>query len=220
MTTRYCQDCGTVAEPAAVFCATCGARLAAPPEGPAAPQRARLAVPPVHLARIVALATVAALAVLVGGALVLDRVGRPGVPASQPATAPGAAPTAGTPISATPGPTSESSTAARPTAPPVATSGPVASPPLVAAETPVGAIEAYLEVRGVSFAGTCNTADPVADAGSYCTQLVDDRDALQVHWIGPVGSEPDTWLLVAAGQYGWVVLEWAPVDDPAASPPF
>jgi hypothetical protein len=49
---------------------------------------------------------------------------------------------------------------------------------------------------------------------------VEDRAALQVHSVGPVGSEPDTWLLVAAGQSGWAVIEWAPVVGPEASPPF
>jgi hypothetical protein len=81
-------------------------------------------------------------------------------------------------------------------------------------------VAAFLEARGIRFAGTCDATDPVADTGSYCTELVEDREALQVHWIGPVGSEPDTWLLVAAGQSGWAVIEWAPVEGRGASPPF
>jgi hypothetical protein len=84
----------------------------------------------------------------------------------------------------------------------------------------LGAVAAFIETRGATFAGVCSAANPVSDAGSYCAELVDDREALQVHWIGLVGSEPDTWLLVADGQYGWAVIEWAPVGDPTASPPF
>jgi hypothetical protein len=65
------------------------------------------------------------------------------------------------------------------------------------------------------------SVDPIGGTGrAGCTELVEDREALQVHSVGPVGSEPDTWLLVAAGQSGWAVIEWAPVVGPEASPPF
>ena len=247
MTTRFCQECGTPAEPAAVFCAPCGARLAALPGepdvgrrvSPDVGRRARNAVAPGrHLARVLALTTVAAVVVLAGGTLILDRLGRPGGTAGVPTLAPavptraptrvlGPSPTAAAISSVTPVPTPGPSTAPplptappSPTAPPIATLDPGVSAPLVAAETPLGAVAAFIETRGATFTGVCSAANPASDAGSYCAELVDSREALQVHWIGLVGSEPDTWLLVADGQYGWAVIEWAPVGDPAASPPF
>jgi len=244
MTTRFCQDCGMAAEPGAGFCASCGARLAAPPGGPdvgssvglrastapaPGPRLAprRRVVPGPRLVRLLSLATVAAVFALAGGTLVFDRLGRPGGSGGEPTLVPAPSPTAAAINSPTLVPTLEPSTALppptappSPATPPIATLGPGVSAPLVAAETPLGAVAAFVETRGAKFAGVCSAANPVSDAGSYCAELVDDREALQVHWIGLVGSEPDTWLLVAAGQYGWAVLEWAPVGDPAASPPF
>jgi len=254
MTTRFCQECGTPAEPAALFCAPCGARLATPPGGPgmgpgegvsmgrgvsgralAAPAAGRRHV------RLLSLATVVAVVVLAGGTLIFDRLGRPtggptvvpGGATGVPTRVPGPSPAAAAISSVTPGPTPGPSTSPalptaprpptappQPTAPPIATLDPGVSAPLVAAETPLGAVAAFIEDRGAAFAGVCSAANPVSDAGSYCADLVDDRAALQVHLIGLVGSEPDTWLLVADGQYGWAVIEWAPVGDPAASPPF
>jgi len=266
MLTRFCQDCGKAAAPAAVFCESCGSRLAAPPEDGTgadvrapAPNRApnpatspatagAPAVTRSNLVRVGLLATVAAVAILAGGAVILDRVGKPAGSGAGPTTAPVASPTEAAASSATPGPTLATpaptpgpsttqppppvtpgaTAAARPSpsspvpppATPIATRNPGASPPLVAAETPLAAVAAYLEVRGVPFAGTCATADPAAAPGSYCSALVDDRAGIQVHWVGAVRSEPDTWLLVADGQFGWAVIESAPVVDPAASPPF
>ena len=246
MTKRFCQECGTAAEPAAGFCASCGARLAAPPVGSAvgssggvsaapapapAPAPRRHLVPGRHLVRLVSLATVAAVVAMAGGTLILDRLGRPGGPTGMPPRVPSLSPTAAAINSVTLGPTLGPSTAPSPPAAlpimpsppaalPIATPGPDASAPVVVAETPLGAVAGFVEARGATFAGVCSATNPVSDAGSYCAELVDDREALQVHRIGLVGSEPDTWLLVAAGQYGWAVIEWAPVKDPAASPPF
>ncbi len=228
MTRRFCQDCGAAAEPAAVFCATCGTRLAAPPgdaggdgRTPAPDPAGARAAPRPGLARLLVLATFAAIAILAGGAVVLDRIGRPADPIPNGAGGPGASPTAATVTSASPGPPTVPATASPPpAATPIATFGPDATLPIVAAETPLGAVAAFLDVRGIVFAGACSAADPIADTGSYCTELVEERPGLQVHWIGPAGSEPDTWLLVAAGQYGWAVIEWAPVDGPDPSPPF
>ncbi len=243
MTIRFCQACGTAAETAAVFCAACGARLAAQPGDSGADPRAEAPALPAdpaplstaaHSNRVrltaLAIATVAAIAILVGGAVMIDRFREPAGPTLGPSSVPGASPTGAavataTPVS-TPGPSmipaspTEPATSEPPPNWPVATPGPGTSPGLVAAETPLGAVTAFFAARGLPFAGTCASADPVASAGSYCAELVDDRESLQVHSAGLVGSEPDTWLLVAAGQYGWAVLEWAPVEDPAAGPPF
>ncbi len=87
-------------------------------------------------------------------------------------------------------------------------------------DTPAEAVAAFVEARGLRFAGACAAVDPATAVGAYCGELVDDRGAIQVHWIGLVGSEPEVWLLVAATQSGWAVLESAPVDDPSADPPF
>ncbi len=243
MTIRFCQTCGTAAETAAVFCAACGARLAAQPGDTGADPRAEAPTPPpnpdslstaAHSNRVrltaLAIATVAAIAILAGGAVVVDRLRVPAGPTPGPSSVPGASPTGAAVATATPGATPgpsmipasppEPATIEPPTSRPIATPAPGTSPALVAAETPLGAVAAFFDARGLPFAGTCASADPVASAGSYCAELVDDRESLQVHWVGLVGSEPDTWLLVAAGQYGWAVLEWAPVEDPAASPPF
>ena len=243
MTIRFCQQCGTAAGTAAVFCAACGARLAVQPDdtgadptalGPAPPPSPGTRSAAAHSNRVrptaFVIAMVAAIAVLAGGAVMIDRFRVPAGPTPGPSSVPGASPTGAAVATATPGSTPGSSmipasppepaTTEAPTNPPIATPGPGTSPALVAAETPLGAVTAFFDVRGLPFAGTCASADPVASAGSYCSELVDDRESLQVHWAGLVGSEPDTWLLVAAGQYGWAVLEWAPVKHPMASPPF
>jgi len=230
MTTRYCQECGTAADPVGAFCASCGARLEAPPGGGTGARQPEAPAPRAADRRarsltVLALASVAAIAILAGGAVVIDRFvpratpdpassSGPSVPPTQAAAATAAPITSGEPTATPASPT------ARPTTVPIATPGPGTSPALVAAETPLGAVAAFFDVRGIRFAGTCARADPVAAAGSYCTDLVDDRESLQVHRVGPVGSEPDTWLLVAAGQDGWAVIEWSPVKSPNASPPF
>ncbi len=178
---------------------------------------------------MLALASVAALAILAGGVVLVDRFASPaGSALASPSVSPGsptepAAATATAGVTLEPSPASAapaSAAPASPTTPVIGSPGPGSSPELVAAETPDGAVAAFLEARGIPFAGACAVADPVADAGSYCAELADDRPGLQVHRIGPVASEPDTWLLVADGQFGWAVIEWAPIGDPAASPPF
>jgi hypothetical protein len=240
MAQRFCQQCGAAAEPAALFCATCGARLAAPlgpPDAPAAPatpaqgQEGRPAAPrgpgspwsPRRVAGILVAATVIAVVALVGGRLALDRMAGPGgSPATSPgpnmSPAPGATDAA---VPTTPGPTTPSAAGTlAPSVGPATTAEPAASPPYVAAETPLEAIAAFLQVRGLLFAGLCSEADPLVDVAAYCSELVDERPAVEVHWIGPAGSEPDTWLLVVAGQLGWAVVEWQPVEDQADEPPF
>jgi hypothetical protein len=239
MAQRFCQQCGAAAEPAALFCATCGARLAAPPEPldaplaptPAPAQEGRPAAPrgsgspgsPRHVAGILVAATVIAIVALVGGRLALDRLAGPG---SSPATSagPDTSPAAGATdraVPMTPGPTTPvPAVTLAPSAGPATTDEPAASPPYVAAETPVEAVAAFLQVRGLSFAGLCSEADPLVDVAAYCTELVDERPGIEVHWIGLAGSEPDTWLLVVAGQLGWAVVEWQPVEDLAEEPPF
>ena len=244
MIERFCQDCGAAAVPAARFCATCGAQLAAPPEEPGAPvvtgaaptatplwassqpggSDARGSAGPLaHAPAILVAAAAVAVVALLGGTVALDRLaGSPGGTGGSP-VAPGASQAAGAsspPIPATLEPAASSPPTTPPSATPVAPAEPGASPPVVAAGTPVEAIAAFLGGRGLRFAGACSKADPLVDAGAYCTELVETRPGLEVHWIGLVGSEPDTWLLVAAGQFGWAVIEWAPVEAPASSPPF
>lgn len=231
MARRFCQDCGAAAEPAAGFCATCGARLAVPPGAPEAPGTAEptTAMPsispaertarwsPRHGAGLLGAATLVAVVALLGGALALDRVAGPGAstaaptfPGGSPAAVATLPPTATPPPAATPFPTSA----------PTPSQAPAASPPYVAGETPIEAVAAFLEVRGLSLAGVCSATDPLVDTGAYCTQLVDERPGLEVHRIGLVGSEPDTWLLVAAGQLGWAVVEWQPMEALGEDPPF
>jgi hypothetical protein len=218
MSTRFCQDCGAAAESAAAFCASCGTRLAAPPAlaGPAAVARGSgRASSRSRFVSLLAIAAVTALVAVPAAVILLDRLS----PGASPGASPGEVRPAPTVALADSAP-SDASSAAPPTAAPT-TEPVVTSPPDIAVgETPVEAVAAFLQARGARFAGTCATADQIADVGAYCAELYDDRGALQVHWVGLVGSEPDTWLLVAAAQTGWAVIDFAPIDDPTAGPPF
>jgi hypothetical protein len=82
------------------------------------------------------------------------------------------------------------------------------------ADDPATAIAAYLDGRGVPYAGDCAEEPAPGDVGSYCSTVAADRGDELVVKIGLVQSEYDTYLLLQRTDGSWLVVDSADYPDP------
>jgi hypothetical protein len=214
---RYCQGCGVPAVEGGLFCAACGVRLAVAPHVTEARPVAARRRPIARAARATVFVGVAGLLI----AIVAVATGTIGIGAPSGSPAASAVGSLATPGASIPDRTPATApNATAPARPSTTRPTPPATPGIVVAASSLGAVKAFLAARGLGFAGLCSTADPGAGTGAYCTVLYEDRGAVQVHLVGPLGSPPVSWLLVVEGQYGWGVVDAAPAVSASGGPPF
>jgi hypothetical protein len=64
------------------------------------------------------------------------------------------------------------------------------------------------------YAGPCETTDLSQDIGKTCSKVVEDRGGEVVLLVGETFSEFDSYVLVRAGDSGWLVVRTAAVPYP------
>jgi hypothetical protein len=87
-----------------------------------------------------------------------------------------------------------------------------AAPQSAAAQTPEGAVAAFVQAQGATYAGACEQTRSPQDIGKICSRLVEERGQIRAYLIGRTFSEFSTWVFIAPSGSGWIVMAAPPLD--------
>lgn len=93
-------------------------------------------------------------------------------------------------------------------------SSPAATPSQVPVASIEDAIEAYLALENIEYAGECATTDYETDIGKYCSTVTENNGDTATAIIGPTYSEYVATLTLTRTGGGWAVTDAVPIEYP------